>query len=175
MKINITLGQGIMSCSFQTDGENKTSCFRHKTAKNKETRRGIQEDSNGHSDEYSLRDSDSELVISDTTEEADFDHNQPSEVTSMPVRSNLKINYLSPGTLVIVDLIFIKNIKKEVSKQFYGQVTSLEPQSDQLTVKFLRKSSKCSGNLYVFPIVDILEVDMHHANFNTCTAIYISL
>lgn len=88
--------------------------------------------------------SDLESEINQQGEEATYEK-LPKKVVS---KEDLK-----PDVYVIVELIFNKDTKKH-TKQFYGVVLKTCFEKKEVTVKFFRRSSKSTGNDYIFPIVD---------------------
>lgn len=105
-----------------------------------------------------LRDSDTDLILSSTSED-DFD-DEPAVQTKrdLPKKTEVKMDDIpdEEEAFVIAELVFDKDTKKETKKLFYAKVQEKNIINDTVSLKFLRKSGKSCGNVYVFPLVDDL-------------------
>lgn len=77
-----------------------------------------------------------------------------------PLKKVVSKEELKPDVYVIVELILNKNTKKETTKQYYGVVLTTCFEKNEVTVKFFRRSSKSTGNDYIFPIIVDNEMDI---------------
>lgn len=163
-KLNVPAGRGIEgleSVEAERQEEVQNDLQEPRTSKNR--RRNYFSDSSEDSDvEVSIRDSDSDLVLSDFTD-VDFEEKEESltEKNPVPKKTSLQMEDIKPGMFVIAELLFNKNTKKEVKKQFYALVQDSKLEEKTITVKFFRKSTKSVKNDYVFPYVDdVLDISV---------------
>lgn len=161
-KLNVPAGRGVDAQAIQeiVDQPIQPPAVSKKQQKRKRT--------NGSSDTsddslLTLRDSDSDLILSSTSDD-DFDDVIQNK-TASPVedfkKTEVKMDEIpdEEEAFVIVELVFDKDTKKESKKLFYAKVQEKNIINDTISLKFLRKSGKSVGNVYVFPLVeDVMEV-----------------
>lgn len=153
-KLNVPAGRGIEGIeeTILINGDDP-QLGTSKTPPFKPNKKLANASSDDTDDLYSLKDSDEDMdpetfsvlesEIDQKVEEATYEK-LPKKVSS---KEDLK-----PDVYVIVELIF--NTKKETTKQFYGVVLKTCFEKNEVTVKFFRRSSKSTGNDYIFAIVD---------------------
>ena len=154
-KLNVPPGRGIESISDNTCDRTEVLVKDALELQPKVKRQRRNDDT----ETYSVHDLDSDRTSNDSSEDDAFDNTENQEVNSVP-NCKVKMNDFSIGMFVIVDLIFSEYSKKEIIKQYYGQIIEKDDKIEKVRVKFLRKSLKSFGNVYVFPVVDD-ELEVH--------------
>lgn len=169
-KLNVPAGRGIgiedtmqvEDCTTNTSNDAQPSTSASTSARKHDN--SIDSSDDNGSSQFSLRDSDSELLISSGFTDTDVDSNvdpNAEDFPNVPKKHTVQMEELKPDVYVIVDLLFNENTNKEETKQFYAVALRNMPNEEKVEVKFFRKSSNSVENDYVFPIVDdVMEVDL---------------
>lgn len=159
-KLNVPAGRGIERLLMDEEMEIEDCSVDPKPSTSRKARRQKDSSDENDNDQYSCQDSDSDLILSDiSNSEDEFDEgSKTNEVHTckIPNRREVKMEELSEGTFVIVDLMYNENTKKSVTKQFYAKVIEKDHPKNSVKVRFFRKTAgkKSLGNDYVFPLID---------------------
>lgn len=158
-KLNVPAGRGIERLLMDEEMEIEDCSVDPKPSTSRKARRQKDSSDENDNDQYSCHDSDSELILSDSNSEDEFDEgSKTNEVQTCEIinRHEVKMEELSEGTFVIVELMYNENTQKSVTKQFYAKVIEKDHPKNSVQVRFFRKtaSKKSLGNDYVFPLID---------------------
>lgn len=159
-KLNVPPGVGVQPDDMEEDNsiddpaESQPSISKQAQEKTRVSKRGKKDssDSSDNDEVFSLQDSDAELVLSDFTDD-NFEEPEPMNVYKKATRTTVNMEEITgkPDIFVIVELLFDEGTKKEAVKQFYAKVITTSPGTNEVSVSFLRKSTKAVGNVFVFP------------------------
>lgn len=108
-----------------------------------------------------LSDSDSELSSDNFSVHDESDNLFVSSDSNDDDSIELSINDFKTDDFVLVKLVYDEKMRKKVDKTFVAQILSINDISQELQLKFMRKSTK-ANNIYIFPTVnDISFVKLH--------------